>query len=120
MQTDAILIARLAHELAQRFSGARVQDAGRLEDGRFGLALWRKGSAALLAADVFAPTPVLTIEAGELPVAVEPGFVRATVPALRGKTLSAVRARDGERIIELDFGSQSSFGVREILSLIHI
>ena len=118
MQTDAILIERLAHEIAQRFSGARVQDAGKLEDGRLALVLWKKGSTALLCADVFAPTPVLTVESGELPVAVELGFVRSIVTNLRGKSLSAARAREGERILELYFGSQSRFGVRETYSLI--
>lgn len=118
MQTDAALVARLAYEIGVRFSGARVQDVGRLEDGRFALMLWNKGSVALLCADVFATTPVVTAEPGELPVAAEPGFVRAAGAALRGKTLAAVRARAGERILELDFGSQSRFGVREEYTLI--
>jgi predicted ribosome quality control (RQC) complex YloA/Tae2 family protein len=118
VQTDAILIARLAHEIGERFNRARLQDAGRLEDGRFALALWKKGATLLLCADVFAPTPAITVESGELPVAVEPGFVRAAVTSLRGTTLIAARARDGERIIELEFGSQSRFGVRESFVLI--
>ncbi len=118
MYTDSILIARLAHEVEDRFRGARVQDAGQLEDGRFALALWKKGGAQLLCADLFAPTPLITIEDGELPIAAGPGFVRAAGAALRGKTLTAARALEGERIVELDFAAQSRFGVPESYVLI--
>jgi predicted ribosome quality control (RQC) complex YloA/Tae2 family protein len=119
MRTDAILIARLAQEIAARFEGARVRDVGQLEDGRFALALWKKGRTQLLCADLFAPTPVITIEDGELPIAAEPGFVRAAGAALRGKTLTAARAIEGERIIELEFAAQSRFGVPESYDVIY-
>lgn len=118
MYTDWILIARLAHEIEERFKGARVQDAGQLPDGRFALALWRKGSTQLLCADVFTATPVLTVENGELPIAVEPGFVRAAGAALRGKTLTGARAFEGERILQLEFAARSRFGVLEAYALI--
>ncbi|HET9392912.1 MAG TPA: NFACT RNA binding domain-containing protein [Candidatus Rubrimentiphilum sp.] len=118
MYSDWILIARLAHEIEERFLGARVRDVGQLPDGRFALALWRKGSTQLLTADVFAATPVLTVENGELPIAAEPGFVRAAGAALRGKTLTAVRAFQGERILQLEFAAQSRFGVPEVYALI--
>ncbi|HEX5275290.1 MAG TPA: NFACT RNA binding domain-containing protein [Candidatus Rubrimentiphilum sp.] len=119
MRTDAALIARLALEIAGRFGGARVRDAGQLGDGRFALALWRKGRTQLLCADVFAPTPLITIEDGELPIAAEPGFVRAAGAALRGKSLTAARSIAGERILELQFASQSRFGVPESYDLIY-
>jgi len=119
VQTDSILIARLASEIDDRFRDGRVQDAGQLEDGRFALLLWKKGVTKLLCADLFAPTPLMTVEDGDLPIAAEPGFVRAAGAALRGKTLSAARALEGERILELDFAAQSRFGVPETYVLIY-
>ena len=119
MQTDSFLILRLASEIENRFRGARVQDAGQLGDGRFALLLWKKGVTQLLCADLFAPTPLMTVEDGELPIAAEPGFVRAAGAALRGKTLTGARALEGERIIELDFAAQSRFGVPESYVLIY-
>ncbi len=118
MRTDAILIARLALEIESRFQGARVRDVGQLEDGRFAMALWKKGRTQLMCADVFAPTPLITVEDGELPIAAEPGFVRAAGAALRGKSLTASRAIEGERILELQFAAQSRFGVPESYNVI--
>jgi predicted ribosome quality control (RQC) complex YloA/Tae2 family protein len=116
--TDWLLIRRLAWELNERFAGARVSDVGQLDDGRFGLAIWSRGRTYLLAVDVFAPTPVITLESGDLPIAVEPGFVRAAGAALRGMTLLAIRSRKGDRLLRFDFGSRSRFGVQDGYSLI--
>jgi predicted ribosome quality control (RQC) complex YloA/Tae2 family protein len=116
--TDWILIRRLAHELSKQFTGARVRDVGQLDDGRFAVALWKRGTEYLLCADVFAPTPVITVESGELPIAVEPGFVRAAGAALRGTTLTAVLSRRGDRLLRMEFGSRSRFGVEERLALV--
>jgi predicted ribosome quality control (RQC) complex YloA/Tae2 family protein len=116
--TDWLLIRRLAWELNRRFAGGRVRDVGHLEDGRFALALWSRGETFLICIDVFAPTPVVTVEHGDLPIAVEPGFVRAAGAALRGTALIAVRSRQGDRLLRLDFGSRSRFGVEDGYSLI--
>lgn len=118
MYTDWILIRRLALELSERFKGARVRDVGQLGDGRFALALWRRGQEQLVCADVFAPTPVITVESGDLPIAVEPGFVRAAGAALRGTTLTAVLSRRGDRLLRMEFGSRSRFGVEERIALV--
>ena len=118
MYTDWLLVRRLALELNDRFAGARVQDVGRLEDGRLALALWKKGRTALVCIDPFAPTPLVTAQEGELPIAPEPGFVRAAGAALRGKTLEAVRSRRGDRLLRFDFLSRSRFGVAETYSLV--
>ncbi|HET9096197.1 MAG TPA: NFACT RNA binding domain-containing protein [Candidatus Baltobacteraceae bacterium] len=118
MYTDWLLIRRLALELSQRFKGARVRDVGQLDDGRFALALWSRGSQTLVCADVFAPTPVITVEQGDLPIAVEPGFVRAAGAALRGSMLTAVVSRRGDRLLRMEFGSRSRFGVEDRLALI--
>ncbi len=116
--TDWLLVRRLAWELERGWGGARVRDAGQLDDGRFALALWSRGATSLLCVDVFAPTPVITIEDGDLPVKAEPGFVRAAGAALRGTTLLAVRSRAGDRLVRVDFGSRSRFGVEDRYSLI--
>lgn len=116
--TDWILIRRLALELLHRFKGARVRDVGQLGDGRFALALWKRGQEHLVCADVFAPTPVITVESGDLPIAVEPGFVRAAGAALRGTTLAGVLSRRGDRLLRMEFGSRSRFGVEERSALV--
>jgi len=116
--TDWLLIRRLAWELNQRFAGARVSDVGQLDDGRFALAIWSRGETSLVCVDIFAPTPVITVESGELPIAVEPGFIRAANAALRGMTLLAVRSRKGDRLLRFDFGSRSRFGVQDGYALI--
>lgn len=118
MYTDWILIRRLALELSACFKGARVRDAGQLPDGRFALALWSRGREQLVCADVFAPTPVITVEQGELPIAAEPGFVRAAVAALRGTTVTAVLSRRGDRLLRMEFGSRSRFGVEDRSALV--
>lgn len=118
MRTDSILVQRLASELTHRFAGARVRDVGQLGGGRFALALWKKGRTELLYADVFAATPFLAVEMGELPIATEPGFVRAAGAALRGKTISGVTAVKNERILRVEFAAQSRFGVRDEYTLL--
>jgi predicted ribosome quality control (RQC) complex YloA/Tae2 family protein len=116
--TDWVLIRRLACELNELLGGARVRDVGQLEDGRFGLALWSRGSTHTLCIDIFAATPLITVESAELPIAAEPGFVRAAGAALRGRTLTAARSRDRDRVLYLDFASRSRFGVEDRYSLV--
>jgi predicted ribosome quality control (RQC) complex YloA/Tae2 family protein len=116
--TDWLLVRRLAWEIENRFAGARVRDVGRLSDGRLGIALWHRRQSELLCIDVFAGTPNVTVEQGELPIAVEPGFVRAAGAVLRGTVLQGARARNGDRLIRLDFGSRSRFGVEDGYALI--
>jgi predicted ribosome quality control (RQC) complex YloA/Tae2 family protein len=108
----------LAWELSQRLRGARVRDVGRLPDGRVALALWRRGRNELLCIDIFGSPPVVTVEEGDLPIDVEPGFVRLAGAALRGTTLTAVLSRSYDRLLRLEFASRSRFGVEERLSLV--
>ncbi|MDQ2681483.1 MAG: NFACT family protein, partial [Candidatus Eremiobacteraeota bacterium] len=118
MYTDWLLIRRAALELDERFRGSKVQDVGHLADGRPALTMWRRGSAALLAFDTFAPTPLVSVETGELAVQAEPGFVRAAGTVLRGMVLASVRSRRGDRMLRLDFTSRSRFGVSAGATLI--
>jgi len=116
--TDWVLTHRLALELSSRFAGARVQAAGQLADGRFALLLWQRGTLAVLAFDIFAATPVLTVEDAQLTIEAEPGFVRRTGAVLRGMTIESVRSRKGDRVLRLEFGARSRFGVESGYSLI--
>lgn len=118
MYTDWVLVQRVALELGARFSGARVQSAGHLSDGRFALELWTRGSTRVLAFDLFAATPVVTLEDADLSIETEPGFLRRAGAALRGMSLGAVRSRKGDRVLRLDFGTRSRFGVQSGYSLI--
>ncbi|HEX8805678.1 MAG TPA: NFACT RNA binding domain-containing protein [Candidatus Aquilonibacter sp.] len=111
LRTDPELIARLAAEIDARLGGARVRDVGRLADGRTAIVLWKRGTEATLCIDVFATPPLVTVEDVELPIESEPGFIRAAGAALRGSTLLAARARKGDRLLRLTFGTRSRFGV---------
>jgi predicted ribosome quality control (RQC) complex YloA/Tae2 family protein len=112
LRTSPELIARLAAELDARFAGSRVRDVGRLADGRAAIILWSRGSEHTLCIDVFGTPPLVTVEDGhELPIEVEPGFIRAAGAALRGSTLLAVKARKDDRLLRFTFGTRSRFGV---------
>ena len=111
MRTDPALIARLAGEIDQRFRGAKVRDLGLLPDKRTAIVLWSRGEEYTLCFDVFGTPPLVTLEARELPIAAEPGFIRAAGAALRGTVLLAAKARKGDRLLRLTFGTRSRFGV---------
>jgi len=117
MRTDPALIARLAAEIESRFRGARVTDVGLLADGRCAIALHARRRAQLLAFDLFFSPPLVTVEDDELPIAAEPGFVRATGAALRGSSLLSAKARKGDRLLRLTFGTRSRFGVGDEVDL---
>ena len=84
---------------------------GLLPDGRTAIVLWSRGGERTLCLDIFGATPLVTLEDHELPIASEPGFVRATGAALRGTTLLEAKARKGDRLLRLTFGTRSRFGV---------
>jgi predicted ribosome quality control (RQC) complex YloA/Tae2 family protein len=117
MRTDWTLIRRAAEELDARFRGAKVRDVGLLADGRVAIALWSRGVTSLLCFDVFGTPPLVTVEDGELPIATEPGFVRALGAALRGTVLTAARSRTGDRLLRITFGARSRFGVGDEVDL---
>lgn len=118
MITDWLLIRRAARELSLCFRGARVRDVGAMPDGRPALALWSGGSTRLLCVDAFGSPPLLTVEDGELPIAAEPGFVRALGAALRGASFEDAQSVRGDRVVRLTFGARSSFGVVSAASLV--
>lgn len=111
MRTDPALIARLGAEIDLRLRGARVRDVGMLADGRTAIVLWSHGAEQTLCIDVFGTPPLVTLEDHSLPIAVEPGFIRAAGAALRGTTLLSAKARKDDRLLRLTFGTRSRFGV---------
>jgi predicted ribosome quality control (RQC) complex YloA/Tae2 family protein len=117
--TDWILMRRAAAELERALRGGRVTDGGLLDDGRIAIRFavrgtrydHRRGSARTLAIDAFGSPPLITLEDGELAAAADPGWLRTAGNTLRGMRLKSVRARPGDRVIVLDFGAASRFGI---------
>jgi len=120
MVTDWILIRRAAAELERELRGGRVTDAGLLDDGRFGIRIGGrgKGADAVLAIDIFGSPPLVTLEREELSIAGDPGWARSIATALRGLRLGEVRSRPGDRVLVLDFGTTSRFGVATGVKLV--
>jgi len=124
MTTDWILVRRAAAELERALRGGRVTDVGLVDDGRVALrfgGLKRRGPATL-AVDAFGSPPLVTLDDAELALAVDPGWLRSAGATLRGMRLTSVRARHGDRVLVLSFGTASRFGVesesRLVLELI--
>jgi predicted ribosome quality control (RQC) complex YloA/Tae2 family protein len=130
MLTDWVLIRRLAREIAERLRGSRVEDVGLLDDGRVGMVFRRRRERVVLAIDVFASPPLVTIEDADpstssgstgsgppLVIATEPGFVRTLARSLEGMLLSDVSARRNDRLLRMTFSARSRFGVGDQLEL---
>ncbi len=118
MVTDWILMRRAAAELEDELRGGRVTDAGLLDDGRFGIRFGGRGKDTVLAIDIFGSPPLVTLEHEELSIAGDPGWSRAIASALRGLRLGGVRSRPGDRVLVLDFGTTSRFGVTSGVKLV--
>jgi predicted ribosome quality control (RQC) complex YloA/Tae2 family protein len=122
MTTDWILIRRAAAELEAALRGARLEDAGLLDDGRVALRFALRRGATTLAVDAFGTPPLVTLEDTEPALADDPGWLRTTTTTLRGMRVSSVRARRGDRVLVLTLGSASRFGVaseaRVVLELV--
>jgi len=119
MVTDWILVRRVAAELDADLRGARIAGAGVLDDGRFALRIaGRRGHpAATLAVDLFGSPPLVGWEDAELAVD-EPGWARAIAAGVRGMRIAGVRSRPGDRVLALDLGTTSRFGVTAGATLI--
>lgn len=115
MLTDWVLIRRLAHELKDQLRGARVEDAGLLADGRIAILFHKAREQQLLAVDLFASPPLITLESQMPAVLDEAGFGRALRRSLRGTVLAEVSARRDDRLLRLTFGTRSRFGVSDNL-----
>jgi predicted ribosome quality control (RQC) complex YloA/Tae2 family protein len=82
-----------------------------------GLLLRARSGAVVLAIDAFGTPPSVSLEDGETGIRAEAGFVRALAAGLRDTTLLDARARRGDRLIRLLFGSRSRFGVGDEVEL---
>ncbi len=113
MTTDWILVRRAAAELERALRGGRVTDVGLVDDGRVAIQFGglRKRGPATLAVDAFGSPPLVTLDDAELALAVDPGWLRAAGSTLRGMRMTSVRARHGDRVLVLSFGTASRFGV---------
>lgn len=106
MLTDWMIVRRLAAELDRTLKGARVREAGRLADGRFGMRV----PAGTVVLDAFGPTPIVALEA-DRPLDRASGWVRTMADALEGLRIDSVRARRGDRLVAFSCSSRSRFGV---------
>ena len=120
MITDWILIRRAAVEIERAIRGGRIVDAGLLDDGRFGLRFGgrRGGGETVLAFDIFGSPPVPALEETELSLAGDPGWAKSLALPLRGLRAGAVRSRPGDRVLVLDLGTTSRFGVSQGVKLV--
>ena len=120
MTTDWILVRRAAAELERALRGGRVTDAGLVDDGRVALQFGglKKRGPATLAVDAFGSPPLVTLDDAELALAVDPGWLRSAGTTLRGMRLTSVRARHGDRVLVLAFGTASRFGVESEFRLV--
>jgi len=113
VQTDWLIVRRLAGELDRATRGARVKAAGMLSDGRFGL----RTQQATIVIDAFGDTPIVTRE-GERMLDATAGWARTMAGALDGLRIESVRARRGDRLIAFDCSSRSRFGVTSAYRLV--
>ncbi|MBV8074735.1 MAG: DUF814 domain-containing protein [Candidatus Eremiobacteraeota bacterium] len=119
MVTDHLLIRRAALELDAALRGLRLTDLGLTEDGKVALVLAGRGARATLVLDPFGTPPLIYPSAqSELSLAPEPGWLRAAGTVLRGLRVAAVKARRGDRVLMLEFGARSRFGVATAARLI--
>ncbi|HEY4442080.1 MAG TPA: NFACT RNA binding domain-containing protein [Candidatus Elarobacter sp.] len=120
MTTDWILIRRAAAELDRALRGGRVVDAGLLDDGRVAIRFGglRGRRTATLAVDPFGSPPLVSLEDLEPALAVDPGWLRTISTTLRGMRFTGARARRGDRVLVLTFGTSSRFGVESEARLV--
>jgi predicted ribosome quality control (RQC) complex YloA/Tae2 family protein len=107
VQTDWLIVRRLAAEIAQAVRGRRIRDVGLARDDRFIV----RTDGATIAIDALGPAPIVSLEA----VAIADKsrwWVRSASKALEGLRVDDVRGRRGDRLIAFDCSAQSRFGVK--------
>ncbi|HET9342124.1 MAG TPA: NFACT family protein [Candidatus Eremiobacteraceae bacterium] len=112
MTLDVWLVARLAAELRDALTGARVRSvtAG---DGGMRIACYRRGLEAILRATLGPDGPLLALHSDPEPENenVAGGWAGGVAPLLRGCSVESVQAVPDDRIVFLDVVSRSAFGV---------
>lgn len=89
---------RAAAELERALRGARVTDAGLLDDGRVGIVFGGRGGSRTLAVDPHGSPPLFSLEDLEAGLAGDPGWLRTAATTLRGMRVGTVLARRGDRV----------------------
>ncbi len=113
MQTDWLIVRRLAAELDRALHGARIRSVGLAPGGRFALRI-PKGTVAI---DAFGSPPIVTFE-GELELERTAGWVRTMADTLEGLRIERVRSRRGDRLIAFECSARSRFGVESRYRLV--
>lgn len=112
MTLDVWLVARLAAELRDALTGARVRSvtAG---DGGMRIACYRRGVAAALRVTLGPDSPLVALHSDPEPENenVAGGWAGGVAPLLRGCSVESVQAVPDDRIVFLDVISRSAFGV---------
>ncbi len=107
VQTDWLIVRRLAAELMKTVRGRRIRDVGLARDERFII----RTDSATLGIDAFGPSPIVTLEA--VPIFEKTRWwVKTAATALVGLRIDEVRARRGDRLIAIECSAQSRFGVK--------
>jgi len=119
MLTDHLLIRRAARELDRILSGRRVRDIGLTDRASVEVVFGGKSGGGALQIEPFATPPLVWLE-DDVPLSLdpEPAWLRAAGAIVRGATLGSVRARAGDRVLALEFGARSRFGVESSSRLI--
>lgn len=112
MTLDVWLVGRLALELDERLRGARVQSI-RSEQLGLVVACHRRGGPIALVASLSPEGPMLAAVGGDAEEheSGPGGWAGAVAALLRNATIEAVHAVPDDRIINVDLGSRSAFGV---------
>jgi predicted ribosome quality control (RQC) complex YloA/Tae2 family protein len=107
VQTDWLIVRRLAAEIASAVRGRRIRDVGLARDDRFIV----RTDGASIAIDALGPEPIVSLEAIAI-VDKSRWWVRSASKALEGLRVDDVRGRRGDRLIAFDCSAQSRFGVK--------
>ncbi len=107
MQTDWLIVRRIAAEIAKAVRGRRIRDVGLARDGR----LIVRTDSASIAIDALGPSPIVTLENVSITDKTR-WWVKTAAKSLEGLRIDDVRARRGDRLIAIDCSAQSRFGVK--------
>jgi predicted ribosome quality control (RQC) complex YloA/Tae2 family protein len=109
---DTWVTARLASELDDALSGARVESVS-CSATRLALTCYRRSGPVALVASLDPQGPIVAAVSGDA-IANEngpAGWAGGVAPLLRGSTIDSVRVVPNDRIIHVDLRSRSAFGV---------
>jgi predicted ribosome quality control (RQC) complex YloA/Tae2 family protein len=109
---DSWVVGRLARELRARLEGARIQTFSGRQAGLW-LTCYKRGAKLALQLSLDQDGPLLAVSGGgeSRNENGAGGWAGGVAPLLRGCTVETVQAVPNDRIIYVDLGSRSAFGV---------